>query len=233
MYVLLSPSQRRGLMYFYCICLVLVILKVSLRTDHRESVNLSAFPSINQFQKTKADTFDVNLASMEDWVKLNGIGKVLGHRIIKYRAAIGGFKMVEDLYKVYGIDSSIFVQNNLVLITSDYTQTKTKDNFHTFRPTFKRQQRAKILMNAADTINWKSLPGIGTVLSKRIVKYRSIKGGFRSKEEIRQVYGIDSNLYKRIAEYLVLDSVPHNLKEKPQKINTEISATKEYKNNLK
>ncbi|MCA1756674.1 MAG: helix-hairpin-helix domain-containing protein [Bacteroidales bacterium] len=60
-------------------------------------------------------------------------------------------------------------------------------------------------LNSADSLLLKSLPGIGDVLSVRIVKYRNILGGFISVNQIEEVYGIDSLLADRLKPLLVAD----------------------------
>lgn len=59
-----------------------------------------------------------------------------------------------------------------------------------------------ISLNSADTTEWKKIPGIGTVYASRIVKYRERLGGFARKEQLLEVYGVDSELYARIAPYI-------------------------------
>ena len=53
------------------------------------------------------------------------------------------------------------------------------------------------------------LPGIGPVLSERIIKYRSLLGGFVDTEQLYEVYGLDSQLVVLISPMLTLtyDSV--------------------------
>lgn len=59
-----------------------------------------------------------------------------------------------------------------------------------------------ISLNASDTADWKKIPGIGEVYSARIVEYRDRLGGFARKEQLMEVYGIDDELYARIAPYI-------------------------------
>jgi DNA uptake protein ComE-like DNA-binding protein len=59
-------------------------------------------------------------------------------------------------------------------------------------------------MNGADSAAWASLPGIGKVLSKRIIHYRQRLGGFRSVEDLRQVYGLADSVYGKLLPYLRL-----------------------------
>lgn len=62
-----------------------------------------------------------------------------------------------------------------------------------------------ILLNAADTAEWKKIPGIGSTFAARIVKYRNLLGGFVSVEQLREVYGIDNELFSRISPYIQAD----------------------------
>lgn len=59
-----------------------------------------------------------------------------------------------------------------------------------------------ISLNASDTADWKKIPGIGEVYSTRIVEYRDRLGGFVRKEQLMEVYGVDDELYARIAPYI-------------------------------
>ncbi len=63
-----------------------------------------------------------------------------------------------------------------------------------------------ISLNTSDTTEWKKVPGIGSSYSSRIVKYRALLGGFNSKVQLLEVYGIDSEMYSRISRYITEDS---------------------------
>ncbi len=58
-------------------------------------------------------------------------------------------------------------------------------------------------INQADTTDFRLLPGIGPVLSKRIVQFRDKLGGFYSVEQLREVYGIHDTTFQKIGSYLV------------------------------
>lgn len=60
-------------------------------------------------------------------------------------------------------------------------------------------------INAADTAAWKRLKGIGSTFANRICKYRKILGGFYAKEQLLEVYGIDTLRYLAIEHQLVVD----------------------------
>ena len=55
-----------------------------------------------------------------------------------------------------------------------------------------------IELNVADTAMLKSIYGIGEKLSVRIVKYRKKLGGFYSVEQLKEVYGLRTENFKKI-----------------------------------
>jgi competence protein ComEA len=62
-----------------------------------------------------------------------------------------------------------------------------------------------IFLNESDTADWKKIPGIGSVYASRIVKYRNLLGGFVSVNQLREVYGIDDELFAKIYPYIKTD----------------------------
>lgn len=63
-----------------------------------------------------------------------------------------------------------------------------------------------IELNSADSFLLKSLPGIGNVLSSRIVRYRNLLGGFVTVNQMEEVYGIDSLLAAGLEPLLFTDT---------------------------
>lgn len=63
-------------------------------------------------------------------------------------------------------------------------------------------------INSADTSLWAVLPGIGPVISQRIVDYKNKLGGFISKDQLMEVYGVSPILYEEIKGYIKVDSIP-------------------------
>jgi len=72
-----------------------------------------------------------------------------------------------------------------------------------------RSPRSMIDLNECTAGELVSLPGIGPVLSGRIIKYRSLLGGFVDKQQLMEVYGLDTAVVRLIAPMvtLTLDSV--------------------------
>ena len=68
------------------------------------------------------------------------------------------------------------------------------------------QKRPLINLNSCDTSQLISLPGIGPVLSVRIIKYRNLLGGFASVEQLREVYRLSAETFDLIKGRVYADS---------------------------
>lgn len=60
------------------------------------------------------------------------------------------------------------------------------------------QTEVKIDLNISDTSDLKKIYGIGSVFSNRIVKYRNLLGGYFNVSQLKEVYGINDELYEKI-----------------------------------
>jgi competence protein ComEA len=68
------------------------------------------------------------------------------------------------------------------------------------------QGRSKVDLNRCDTTALIALPGIGTVLSVRIIKYRNMLGGFVRVEQLKEVYGLSGETYELIKNRCFADT---------------------------
>lgn len=73
-------------------------------------------------------------------------------------------------------------------------------------PVSRKKKRPLIFeLNTADSLDLVQLYNIGPTIARRILKYRSLLGGFVRKEQLREVYGIDSTRYNDINPHLTVD----------------------------
>lgn len=61
------------------------------------------YQELKDFDKGNEDGFDLNLATKEQLMRLNGVGEVYSQRIIETREKMGGFQSIDDLLYVKGI----------------------------------------------------------------------------------------------------------------------------------
>ena len=135
---------------------------------------------------------------------LPGIGTVLSERIITYREEHGAFVYPEDLRNVQGIGAEL--------------QTKITDSLDdesTTPPIAPAAETATVpratlppdsILNTGDAAALDALPGIGTVLSERIVAYREEHGAFVYPEDLRNVQGIGEKRLQAILDALAGES---------------------------
>ena len=148
--------------------------------------------------------------------------------IKKYLEAGGRFKSVNDLKKIYGIDTVVINQIshrldfdlNYSIDKSDRFENKLKSNLKNNRTAGYKFESAydsnynhhneittfKINLNSADTSQLMLLNGIGPVYSQRIIKYRNLIGGFYNANQLNEVYGITSELIEKITPDLYIDT---------------------------
>ena len=63
-----------------------------------------------------------------------------------------------------------------------------------------------IELNRSDSLSLMKIPGIASTFSKRIIKFRSLLGGFYCKEQLKEVYGLTSERYEQLAPWFSIDA---------------------------
>lgn len=98
-------------------------------------------------------------------------------------------------YKNYSTSDSHSTKEN-------YSDKKSNTDYIPFPTQEKLAEGEKISLNETDTAEWKKIPGIGSTYATRIVKYRNLLGGFARTEQLREVYGMNDELFSKIAPYV-------------------------------
>ena len=73
------------------------------------------------------------------------------------------------------------------------------------------QSTLKIDINEADSTTFKQLKGIGSVLSKRIIKYRTKLGGFIHTKQLQEVWGLNPETFDQISTKIFIGKKPDKL----------------------
>jgi competence protein ComEA len=182
-------------------------------------------------------TFDPNTVSFSDLLSL-GLSERQAKTLINYRSSGARFRKPQDLKKVYGIDSVTSARlmpwikiaesqdndrpvrrSRMPESVGDPRRTGTAEAYvadgadevagEVIAGWTKIADMTPIDLNRCTAPDLIRLPGIGPVLSERIVKYRGLLGGFVDTEQLYEVYGLDSQLVVLISPMLMLtyDSV--------------------------
>jgi len=164
-------------------------------TSPEKDIIPDQFPSnLVHAEKT---AIDPNIATLEELI-LAGFSLRVSRTIIHYREKGGKFRNTGDLKKVYGLTPEA-IQAVAGNIRIDEPESFIADPSAEFS--------LRININTADSVVFERLPGIGPVLARRIIRYRSLLGGYCSQEQIREVFGITDSLYAKIADRLEADTI--------------------------
>jgi competence protein ComEA len=143
--------------------------------------------------------FNPNTASFNTLIKL-GLASKEANTLIKYRTNGGKFRNPSDLKKIFGIDS---IKTEELI---PYVKL-VKDTIISYKTKSYRQKWTKLDINSCDSASLVRLPGIGPVLSARIIKYRLLLGGFASVNQLKEVYGLPVETFEMIKERIFADSL--------------------------
>ena len=86
------------------------------------------------------------------------------------------------------------------------TDKKTSNPVASVRKGMINRQRPLLDLNSCDSASLEALPGIGPVLSARIIRYRNLLGGFAYVDQLREVYGLSAETFNLIEGRLTADS---------------------------
>ena len=131
--------------------------------------------------------FDPNALSLDQWKQL-GLSERQATVILHFEAKGGRLYRKEDLKKIYAITPA------------DYNRLEPYINIHGSIAESKKLKPGEILeLNSADSATLTALPGVGPSFAARIIRYRDRLGGFYQKEQLKEIYGIDSAKYPAIS----------------------------------
>jgi DNA uptake protein ComE-like DNA-binding protein len=135
-------------------------------------------------KKEKIVLIDMNQATKEDLIKINGIGEALSIRILTQKEKLGGFVSMEQLKEVWGLSPEVIL------------------NLNTHFTIMKLPILYKIDINNASLKELSQFFYFKYDLAKQIVKYRSMYGDFKNIEDLIKINGFPVEKANFIALYL-------------------------------
>ena len=129
-------------------------------------------------EKNTLFSFDPNTISV-DSLQLLGFPIFMAERVDKYRKMGGRFYTKEDLKKIYGLSMQRFSR------VYDYINLPDSSS-----RAIAEKHQLPMDINEVNAHQLKEIHMIGDVLASRIVKYREMLGGYISKEQLREVFGL-------------------------------------------
>lgn len=168
--------------------------------------------------------FDPNLIDASQWQRL-GLSPKQAQSIVNYRNKGGRFYKVEDLQKMYVISPEMY-ERLKPYVTIEGSATNGFENRRPFEKSTlpPKKDLVVIELNGADTLQLDEVRGIGATFAKRIIKYREKLGGFYKKEQLLEVFGLDSVKFEEIKAQVRVDA------SQLKKININTAVFEELKN---
>ena len=202
-----STQQKKGVAVLILLLLLIQVVQWIHSTRSVQPLpSPSPLPLFTSTSTQEISPIGINSADTISLEGIPGIGSVLSRRIIRFRSLKKGFSSLEDLKEVYGLSqktySEILPYFYLDPIPEDLAERSEGGSFSRSFPAPVKSSLSPIDINQADEHSFRKLPGIGPVLSKRIVSYRQAKGGFNHPKELKQVYNLPDSTFKKILPYL-------------------------------
>jgi competence protein ComEA len=207
-----SRRERRSTLILLVILLIVIGIGYLIPSNDYEPEDLSSLLTVSDSLKgnnpvISSDTsihfiFDPNSASFDTLINL-GLSEKQARTIISYRNKGGRFNKPDDLKKIYGIDE--MTSARLIPLINIQKSARVTRSFHV-DSSFFRKSKVMIDLNRTDSAALVKLPGLGPVLSSRIIKYRKILGGYVSVEQLKEVYGLQEATYNILAGKVYADS---------------------------
>ncbi len=159
--------------------------------------------------------FDPNGMAVVDWKRL-GLSDRQVRMIKNYEAKGGRFRRKEDLKKIYAIHDADYDRLEPYIhikaaagkpVDPPYDASERKPMDWGDRADGQAPKAPVVLeLNAVDSVQLQSLPGIGPVFASRIVRFRDRLGGFHDVLQLMDVYGFDSVRFIGLREQVYVDS---------------------------
>ena len=152
--------------------------------EKRKSSSISSYRNPVFTTSEKLVVLDINTASLEDLVKVYGIGEVIAQRILSYRESLGSFVVMEQLNEVWGLSPEVLVNLNKRFKVKSQLGIK------------------KVNINNASIKELAQFPYFKYALAKQIVIYRSMNGPIVETTDLTKIKGMPNDKIKIIALYL-------------------------------
>ena len=206
-----STNEVKGYYILFIIVLfslaVPLIIKTTINTNSiQDADDLAMLDSLVKVLNWKVEVvqgdflIDPNETSYDSMVA-GGFRKDIARRIINYREKGGQFRYREDLKKIYGLDEKMYkdLEPQLALPKKSVDKIKTQKSYLNIN-----------LVKVVDVIN---LTGLEGALSGRVIRYRDILGGYVSKNQFDEVYGLTEDQVNRLKShfYISRSFVPHKV----------------------
>ncbi|WP_231462530.1 MULTISPECIES: ComEA family DNA-binding protein [unclassified Pedobacter] len=179
------------------------IQKIEISDQKRFSYTKEYIENASEKITHRLFKFDPNKIDAEDWQTL-GLSAKQAQSIVNYRNKGGKFFKAEDLQRMYTISPEMY-KKLLPYVEIEKIDFPKKD-FQYEKKEFVKKALVVVDINRADSAALDQIKGIGPAFALRILKYRERLGGFYKKEQLMEVYGLDSAKYAEVKDQISVNA---------------------------
>ena len=221
----LSKKEVCGLLGLWIVLIVLSALGLYFRRPPDVSIfkvenpieasSLDVVQQANEIQEDSTFVFNPNMVSWNELTQL-GLRDRVASSWIAWRNAGKVFHTTEDIAAVHGITMQELdlvmpyvvwdLQEDESMVSDDKNQEHSPQANNWKDIPINSKVPPRVNLNSANQASLEALPGIGPVLSERIIRYRKLLGGFTSINQLLEVYGLKESHYNRAVDYLYVIS---------------------------
>lgn len=244
-YFSFTRGEKRGTVVIILIIICFIIANLSV--DLLKSTNQTDFSefenTINKFEKELESSivngdvltielfeFNPNTISDEEWKRL-GFKNWQIKTINNYKTKGGNWKTKNDVSKIYGLEKTHFEQlKPFILLPANFEKTNYKSKKETTQTEY-----FKFNPNTISKAQWKKL-GFKEWQVKTIFNYKSKGGSWRTKEDVKKIYGLAEADYYKLEPYILLPvkdkkkEFTNNKKDYTKKVDINTANKKELTN---
>ncbi|MDE5556897.1 MAG: helix-hairpin-helix domain-containing protein [Ruminococcus sp.] len=188
-------------------------------SPNTEPVTTSTEPAETVTEQVSEEIFiDINVADVQELMKLNGIGEVIAGEIVNYREQNGGFANIEEIMNVYGIGEAkfenirdyIYVQNPVYYVEEvpeEIPEPETEPEFFQEEepPTeITLADIAPININTASIEELILLPNVNEQIAQDIITLRESIGGFSHVYELLYIEKLEQKQVAELEEFVTV-----------------------------
>lgn len=206
-----DKRQRSGILILIILILIISVLRVTLTSENISpaipyvatyidfsSTEPTPFKFGNQSKALFA--FDPNEVTHDQLIKL-GLSERVARTFLNYRKGGAVFYKKTDVKKVFGVSDFVYKKLEPYIIIEKRSRLNRLTG--KVRPVSVRHlQNEHIELNSADSSVLVALPAIGPSFARRIIKYRSLLGGYVNIEQLKEVYGFTDSMFTIVKPFV-------------------------------
>jgi competence protein ComEA len=155
------------------------------------------------FHTKELFNFNPNGLPVDDWVRL-GLSPAQARSVKNFETKGGKFQTKEDVKKLFVISAERYNELEPFIVLPEKPNKELSQNP---KPETRNTPTPSIIeLNTADSLQLITVNGIGPVFAHRILSYRDRLGGFYSKDQLMEVFGIDAEKFAGVKDLVKADS---------------------------